>query len=67
MASKTTPKTFDCVKTKNAIQAAILAEYESQKDAFPSFEAFVKAQVRKSAWARRMKRRFARRRRNPPV
>ena len=62
MKARTT-KRFDCVELKNTIQAKILAEYESQKDAYPSFEAFVLAQVRGSAWARRMSARFARRKR----
>ena len=67
MTTKTTPKTFDCVEMKNRIQAEMMAEYESQREAFPSFEDFIKAHVRKSAWARRMKTRLAHRSRKPVV
>lgn len=46
----TRTKTFDCVEMKNRIQAEIYAEYESRKDEFPSFAAFVKARTDKSEW-----------------
>ena len=51
-------KTFDCVETKNRIQAEMLAEYEARKDEFPSFLDFVKASAEKSEWVRRMREKF---------
>ena len=54
----TKTKTFDCVEMKNRIQPKILADYEAHKDEFPSFLAFIRARNRRSAWVRRMERKF---------
>ena len=46
----TATKTFDCVRMKDQIQAAMLARYERHKGQYTSFEAFVRAEGRRSAW-----------------
>ncbi len=46
MPTKT--KTFDCVETKNRIQAERLAEYEAHKSEFASYVDFINARVRDS-------------------
>lgn len=58
MGTKT--KAFDCVEMKRRIQSEIMAEYETPKSRFASFEDFIEAQARKSAWVRRMRAKFGR-------
>jgi len=55
---ETKTKTFDCVEMKNRIQAEILAEYESRKDEFTSFEDFIEARARESEWIQRTQKMF---------
>ena len=44
--------TFDCVEMKHQAQLKLNAEYESRKDEFPSYFAFLEAKSRESAWQR---------------
>lgn len=41
-------KTFDCVEMKTRIQQAIMAEYEAEKDRWPSFVDFIKSRNERS-------------------
>jgi hypothetical protein len=54
----TADRTFDCVRMKEQVQAAMLAKYERHKGQYASFEAFARAEGRKSARVQRMNRRF---------
>jgi len=45
---------------KDRIQAKLLAEYESRKDEFPSYMAFIRATAAESDWVRRLRTRLAR-------
>lgn len=56
-------KPFDCVRMKDQIQAAMLAKYERHKGQYSSFEAFVRAEGRKSAWVQRINHKFPLRKR----
>ena len=51
-------KTFDCVEMKNRIQAEGMAEYESRKNEFPSFLAFVRSRTHDSAWLQKVREKF---------
>ena len=55
----TATKTFDCVEMKDRIQARIVAEFDAHRDEFPSFLAFIRARNKRSAWVRRMERKFS--------
>lgn len=59
----TETKTFGCVRMKDQIQAAMMAEFERHKGEYASFEAFARAKGRRSAWVQRMNRRFTLRKR----
>jgi hypothetical protein len=56
MATKT--KAFDCVEMKDRIQAELLAEYESRKQEFSSYDDFLEAKANESPWVVRMRKRF---------
>ena len=43
-------KTFDCVEMKRQAQQRLQEEYESRKDEFPSYSAFLEATAKESAW-----------------
>jgi len=62
MGTKT--KTFDCVAMKDRIQAALVAEYETRRDEFPSYMAFIRATADESDWVRRFRARLAQAPRN---
>jgi hypothetical protein len=47
------------VKFKRERQAQLLAEYESRKQEFGSFRAFVNAKAEELPWAKQMWQRFA--------
>lgn len=47
-----TTKTFDCVEMKNQIQAEMYADYEANRDKYPSFVDYIKDQADKSSWVR---------------
>jgi hypothetical protein len=55
---KKKPKTFDCVKMKNDIQARVLAEYETRKGEFSSFIDFVNATADASPLGQEIKRKL---------
>lgn len=42
----TTPKSFDCVEMKRQAQENLHAEYDSRKNEFPSFYAFLDVKSR---------------------
>lgn len=50
MSTKT--KTFDCVEMKRQAQQRLHVEYESRKDEFPSYFAFLEARSAESPWQR---------------
>ena len=49
---KTKTKTFDCVEMKHKAQRKLRAEYESRKDEFDSYFAFLDAKGNESKWQR---------------
>ena len=51
-------KTFDCVEMKHAAQQKLRAEFESRRDEFPTYFAFLKAKATESKWQREFWRRI---------
>ncbi len=46
----TKTKTFDCVQMKHKAQQKLRAEYESRRDQFSSYFAFLEAKAAESEW-----------------
>ena len=49
---KTNTKAFDCVEMKHQAQQKLRAEYESRKDEFDSYFAFLDAKSSETEWQR---------------
>jgi hypothetical protein len=45
-------KNFDCVEMKQAAQEQLHEEYESRRNEFPTYFAFLEAKTRDSSWQR---------------
>ena len=50
---KTKTKIFDCVEMKHKAQQKLRAEYESRKDQFDSYFAFLDAKAAESKWQKK--------------
>ncbi len=48
----TKTKAFDCVEMKHKAQRKLRAEYESRRDQFASYFAFLEAKTTESEWQR---------------
>lgn len=57
MSAKT--KVFDCVEMKHQAQQRLRAEYESRKEEYPSYYAFLEARESTSLWQRELWERIA--------
>ncbi len=55
----TTTNTFDCVAAKRRAQEQLRREYESRKNEFESYAAFLTARVQEGEWTRKTWQRFA--------
>jgi hypothetical protein len=52
-------KSFDCVEMKRKAQDKLHAEYESRKDEFSSYYAFLEGRAKESPWQQEFWRRVA--------